>query len=87
VDIFYDSWLQRNNLNPPTGTVSSINTISSFSSFSETQDSSSEPDSPVISKIVTNLGDLSMEDSKSTINSAKDSAYETEIDVYGNYNN
>jgi len=78
-----NDWLQRNNLNPPTGTTSSINTISSFSSFSETQDSSSEPDSPVISKIVTNLGDLSMEDSKSTINSAKDSAYETEIDVYG----
>ena len=36
-----------------------------------------------LSKIVTDLGDLSMDDSKSFINSAKDSAYETEIDVYG----
>ena len=77
-----NDWLQRSSLNPPIGTETSINTVSSISSISETQDSS-ESGSPVISKIVTNLSDLSMDDSKSLVNSAKDSAYETEIDIYG----
>jgi len=77
-----NDWLQRSSLNPPIGTETSINTVFSISSISETQDSS-EAGSPVISKIVTNLSDLSMDDSKSLVNSAKDSAYETEIDIYG----
>jgi len=78
-----NDWLQRSSLNPPTGTATSVNTVSSISSISETQDSTSEPSSPVISKLATDIGDLSMDDTKSLINSARDSAYETEIDVYG----
>jgi len=61
------NWLQRSSYNPSTRTRT--NTASSKSSG--------------ISKIVTDLSELSMEDSKKIIKSAKDSAYETEIDAYG----
>ncbi|ORX54750.1 WD40 repeat-like protein [Piromyces finnis] len=77
-----NDWLQRSSHNPSTGTVSSKNFNSSISSVSKTQNSS-ELEAPVISNIITSINDLSMNDTKSLINSAKDSAYETEIDVYG----
>ncbi|KAL6595283.1 hypothetical protein U3516DRAFT_765885, partial [Neocallimastix sp. 'constans'] len=62
-----NDWLQRSSYNSLTETQSTINTVSTIS---ETQDSLSDES---LSKIINDLGDISMDDSKSFANSAKDS--------------